>query len=685
MDSTTTTIKRQARGVIFRIVLFVLVYILLIALGAALIYFSVLGAIYGGMVILALGISQLGVILALVIIGVLGFAFMFGLYLIKFLFSGTKNENPGRRQIKENECPVLFQAIREVAKATACPMPKKVFLSPQVNACVFYNTSFWSIIFPVKKNLEIGLGLFTCMNVDELKSILAHEFGHFSQNSMKVGSGVYVANTVIYNLAYTEDKWDRFVENWCRVDINILALFGGLTRGFTNLVKKQLHNMYGFVNRAYMKLSRSMEYDADAIACQYIGKDVFSSALRKIDYLSYSNNFSNGMVAELAAKGEKPGNVFQLYDVMTKLLAEKEDIRFGHELLMTSGVSYGYPDSRVKIENVWDTHPSMDDRIAFASGEVMKETDLRSSWVLLPEEMVKEISDTFQLQFQQQDVEVTHVLTNDELILRCEAYYEENSIPRPYFVFLNRNIFMPEVTAFVSTTVNDPFTPENFQLIKDYVIASGDMMTMEAIIAQEIEVEHVYYQGKEYDVKKMPIDEHRTYVESLKTKAEDVDQQVYKYAVVTSSDEKEADEVRFLYDAIAFSEKHKNEYGIEIFNQINAVCYHLNRGIFRTEGEWTDIKKFIFNLEIQIQQMMKKGNWDMIAYANNSSEEQLNMLQEFSQKENFHHLKADLDVQYVNNIFHHGNIYIGLLDALNWKAKSRLGRILKEREQKAYK
>ncbi|NDV81128.1 M48 family metallopeptidase [Bacteroides sp. 51] len=680
MDSTTTTIKRQARGVIFRIILFVLVYILLIALGVALIYLSVLGAIYGGAVILALGISQLGVILALVIVGILGFAFMFGLYLIKFLFSGTKNENPGRRQIKESECPALFQAIREVAESTACPMPKKVFLSPHVNACVFYNTSFWSIIFPVKKNLEIGLGLFTCMNVDELKSILAHEFGHFSQNSMKVGSGVYVANTVIYNLAYTEDKWDRFVEGWCRVDINILALFGALTRGFTNWVKRQLHGMYGFVNRAYMKLSRSMEYDADAIACRYIGKKVFSSALRKIDYLSYSSNFTNGMIAELAAKGEKPDNVFQLYDVMTKLLAEREDIRFGHELLMTSGVSYGYPESRVKIENVWDTHPSMDDRIAFASGEVKRETDLRSSWVLLPEEMIREVSDSFQLQFQQQDVEVGHVLTNDELKLRSESYYEENSIPRPYYVFLNRHVFMPEVTSFVSTAVDNPFTPENFELIKEHVIASGDMVTMEAIVAKEIEVEHVYYQGKEYDVKKMPVDEHRVYMESLEAKVKAIDQQVYKYAVVTSPDEKEADEVRFLYDAMAFSEKHKDEYGIEILNQINAVCYHLNRGITRTEEEWIDIKKFIFNLEIQIQQMMKKGNWDMIAYATNSSEEQLNMLQEFSGKENSHYVRSDLDVQYVNNIFYHGNMYISLLDVLNWKAKSRLGKILKERE-----
>lgn len=193
MDSTTIAVKRQAKNVTFRIVLFVLVYILLIALGVTLIYLSVLAAMWGLALVYEIGFNRAALLLVLVVIGVLGFTLMFGLYLIKFLFSRTKNENPQRKEVKESECPDLFQAIREVAEATVCPMPKKVFLSPDVNACVFYNTNFWSIIFPVKKNLEIGLGLFTCTNVDELKSILAHEFGHFSQNSMKVGSGVYVA------------------------------------------------------------------------------------------------------------------------------------------------------------------------------------------------------------------------------------------------------------------------------------------------------------------------------------------------------------------------------------------------------------------------------------------------------------------------------------------------------------
>jgi hypothetical protein len=63
-----------------------------------------------------------------------------------------------------------------------------------VNASVFYDSSFWSIIFPIRKNLQIRLGLVNKIIEQELKAILAHEFGCFSQRSTKVGSFVYDVN-----------------------------------------------------------------------------------------------------------------------------------------------------------------------------------------------------------------------------------------------------------------------------------------------------------------------------------------------------------------------------------------------------------------------------------------------------------------------------------------------------------
>jgi hypothetical protein len=173
------------------------------------------------------------------------------------LFSFTRSkEADDSVEIKREDCPELFMVIDDIVKHTGCKKPKHVYLSVDVNACVFFNSSFWSIFFPVRKNLKIGLGLFEGLNIDELKSILAHEFGHFSQKSMKIGSTVYVINQVLYNMTYTQDFWDKMLDAWCSSSYSPWAITGGLTRWFTNGVKRMNVSMYRFVERGYRKLSR---------------------------------------------------------------------------------------------------------------------------------------------------------------------------------------------------------------------------------------------------------------------------------------------------------------------------------------------------------------------------------------------------------------------------------------------
>ena len=279
-------IKSAVINELLRIGCFLLYYLLLIALGVII----VIGSFWGSYHLIIDVLPEVGsgraiILIIMSVIGLCLLAIMLGIYLIKPLFAFKKNHNETRMEVFETECPDLFAMIRDVAGKTGCKMPKHVYLSPDVNACVFYDTSFWSIFFPIKKNLEIGLGLFDGTSVEEVKSIIAHEFGHFSQNSMKVGSTVYVTNTVLHDLIYAEDFWDRFVDKWCLSDTGVIRFFGVLTRGLTNIIKRLTFYVYKFVQKGYLKLSRYMEYDADNIACQCVGSDNFVSAMCKIDSL----------------------------------------------------------------------------------------------------------------------------------------------------------------------------------------------------------------------------------------------------------------------------------------------------------------------------------------------------------------------------------------------------------------
>lgn len=180
-------IKGQVSNVLARIVLFLVYYIGLIAIGILMIWGIMKGSVYLVTDVLPnVTNGQLGYLI-ICWIGIGVFALMFAIYMIKPLFSFTKDEKDTRVEVTKEDCPQLFDEIRDIAKSVGVRMPKHVYLTTEVNACVFYNTSFWSIFLPVRKNLEIGLGLFDGMSIDEVKSVLAHEFGHFSQKKHEGG------------------------------------------------------------------------------------------------------------------------------------------------------------------------------------------------------------------------------------------------------------------------------------------------------------------------------------------------------------------------------------------------------------------------------------------------------------------------------------------------------------------
>ena len=99
-------------------------------------------------------------------------------------------------EVTATEQPRLFAFINRLADEAGAPRAHHVFLSPRVNAAVFYDLSVLNLLFPSRKNLEIGLGLVNAVTLGELKAVLAHEFGHFAQRSMAVGRWVYIAQQI---------------------------------------------------------------------------------------------------------------------------------------------------------------------------------------------------------------------------------------------------------------------------------------------------------------------------------------------------------------------------------------------------------------------------------------------------------------------------------------------------------
>jgi Zn-dependent protease with chaperone function len=213
----------------------------------------------------------------------LAFALMFLIFLLKGLF----RRRPRRTdcvEVREADQPELFHFIRLLCEETQAPLPKRVYVNHDVNAAVFYRQSLLNLILPVRKNLLVGLGLVNVLSLTEFKAVLAHEFGHFAQRSMKLGHYVYVINPIITNMVYARDRWDRFLYRWCHLPLPIISSHtvviylaivapGWLLYGVVTLFRKILSGLFRAINWGSLALTREMEFNADRVAVSVTGSD----------------------------------------------------------------------------------------------------------------------------------------------------------------------------------------------------------------------------------------------------------------------------------------------------------------------------------------------------------------------------------------------------------------------------
>ncbi|MDQ1141457.1 M48 family metallopeptidase [Pedobacter agri] len=265
--------RRTAIKSIWAILLFIFTYIFLIVISVTL----TLVCGYLGIKLMEFYTHFYTILLGL---GMIGFGFLILFFLIKFMFKHKKTDRSHLVEVTRVEEPKLFSMIDEIISAVQTDFPKKVYLSAEVNASVFYDSNFWSMFLPIRKNLQIGMGLINTTTINELKAILAHEFGHFSQKSMKVGSYVYNANSIIHDILYDNESYNQVTGKIAESN-SYLGIFVLASDKIIVLMQEILVKVYGVLNTNYSKLSHEMEYHADAVAGHVVGsKPLINSLLR---------------------------------------------------------------------------------------------------------------------------------------------------------------------------------------------------------------------------------------------------------------------------------------------------------------------------------------------------------------------------------------------------------------------
>jgi len=91
-------------------------------------------------------------------------------------------------QLRPEDEPILFAFVERICQQLGAPVPARIDIDLRVNAAASLRRG-WRSLFSNDLVLTLGLPLAVGMDVCQFGSVIAHEFGHFSQH---VGMKLYL-------------------------------------------------------------------------------------------------------------------------------------------------------------------------------------------------------------------------------------------------------------------------------------------------------------------------------------------------------------------------------------------------------------------------------------------------------------------------------------------------------------
>ena len=332
------------------------------------------------------------------------------LFMVKALLFVKKGSIEQEYEVTAQSEPQLFKFLFRLADETGAPRPHRVFLSPRVNACVFYDLSLLNFFFPSKKNLEIGLPLVNALTISELKAVLAHEFGHFAQRSMALGNWVYIAQQIAAHIIAKRDALDNFLRFLSRIDLRI-AWIGWILRLVVWSLRATMETIFNLVLLAQRALSREMEFQADLVAVSVTGSDALIHALHKLQAADEAWDRAQSFVNDQVREGKASKDFFAVQlRVIKHMSGILNDPNYG-------GVAQVPVDNPAQHRvfsadiaqppRMWATHPYNHEREQNAKKiYVPGVLDDRSSWIIfddaqaLKEQFTTKLLSRFDVEYQ---------------------------------------------------------------------------------------------------------------------------------------------------------------------------------------------------------------------------------------------------------------------------------------------
>lgn len=281
-------------------------------------------------------------------------------------------------EIDADSEPTLLAFIHQTADDVGTKQPRKVYLTPDMNAAVVYDLSWLNLFLPARKDLIIGLPLASQLTLSEFKALLSHEFGHFAQRTSALGRWVYTAQQVMQRFASGQDAIDNIIDSIIRLPASfggmVFMFFGGwllwVAAGFVKLVTWAIRTTFALLLRVLVMssraLSRELEFQADQVAVSVTGSEQIVSILSKLPAIDHAWRDTLSIAQNQARRGPMVDDLIHLQDaVMQHLRRVLNDESYGR----APAVDYNerkkfrvFTTSHSNQSELWRSHPLDIDR-----------------------------------------------------------------------------------------------------------------------------------------------------------------------------------------------------------------------------------------------------------------------------------------------------------------------------------
>jgi Zn-dependent protease with chaperone function len=315
----------------------------------------------GGLLYLFLEIGRIPIKLALIIVVLM---FVTLVSIVKSLFARGSDEDPGLPLDLEGQ-PRLRALLDEVAGRIGTRPVDNVYLTPGTDLAVFERGGMLrQLRGKTERCLILGVGVLEGMTLGPFKAIMAHEYGHFSNQDTAGGGFALAVRRSLFTMG------ENLAEGGAAAWYNPAWLF---FQGF-----------YRVFLRISQGASRLQEVLADRWAAFTYGATAFEQGLRHVIERSiYFNAHANNALGR-AVEAQLP--VANLYQFESSALADESELKQAIEEALRAEPS------------PYDSHPSPVDRFKWVhavagAGRELSPVDQTEVWDLF--ENRAEIERTF--------------------------------------------------------------------------------------------------------------------------------------------------------------------------------------------------------------------------------------------------------------------------------------------------